>query len=145
MAIAMKLRYVDPVCDNSLKSYFVNGEKMGYQFDVRLACYRGHFLSLINELSVTTDGEAVPERDITFCLHGKEYGIEQMKLNCNDFWPIAEAATIRIHKKGGLPEGDHEIDFHLIYRCPYMPIGELEYMPWDSSQKKVLTLKEYLH
>ncbi len=145
MAIAMKIRYVDPVCDNSLKSIFINGRKLGYQFDVRLACYRGHYLSMINELSVKVNGEEVPESNIFFSLHGKDFGIEQMKENNNEFWGIIEPATIKILKKGGLPEGEHEIDFHMVYRCPYMPIGDHEYMPWDSSQTKTLTLKEYLH
>lgn len=145
MAIAMKIRYVDVICDDSLKSIYINGKKMGYQFDVRLACYRGHFLSLINELSVTTDGEEVPSPDIRFSLHGKDFGMEQIKENNSEFWRIAEPATIKVHKKGGLPEGEHHIDFHMVYRCPYMPIGEGEYMPWDSSQEKTLTLKEYLH
>ena len=145
MAIAMKIRYVDPVCDDSLKSIYVNGEKMGYQFNVRLACYRGHYLSMINELSLRVDGEEIPEKNIFFSLHGKDFGIAQMRENNNEFWQIAEPAIIKVHKRGGLQEGEHEIDFHMVYRCPYMPIGDLEYMPWDSSQKKNLMLKEYLH
>lgn len=145
MAIAMVIRYVDVVCDDSLKSIYVNGEKMGYQFDVRLACYRGHFLSIINEISLKVDGEDIPARDISFSIHGKDYGLEQMKENNNEFWRITEPATIKVLKRGGLEEGGHEIDFHMVFRCPYMPLGDLEYMPWDSSQKKELTLKEYLH
>ena len=145
MAIAMVLRYVDVICDDSLKSFYISGNRMGYQFDVRLACYRGHFLSMINEISLKVDGEEIPEKNIFFCLHGKEFGLQQMKENNSEFWRIIEPATIKVLHKGGLEEGEHEIDFHMVYRCPYMPIGELEYMPWDSSEKKTLTLKEYLH
>lgn len=145
MAIAMVIRYVDVICDDSLKSIYINGKKAGYQFNVRLACYRGHFLSVINEISLKTDGEEVPENDIFFCIHGKEFGLSQMKENNSEFWWIVESATIKVLKRGGLEEGEHTLDFHMVYRCPYMPIGELEYMPWDSSQEKKLTLKEYLH
>ena len=53
MAIAMVIRYVDVICDDSLKSFYINGNRMGYQFDVRLACYRGHFLSMMrSEMSL---------------------------------------------------------------------------------------------
>ncbi len=145
MAIAMVLRFVDVLCDDSLKSIYIDGKKMGYQFDVRLACYRGHFLSVINEISLKVDGEAVPEMDMSFSIHGKDFGLAQMKENCSEFWRITEPATIKVLKRGGLKEGEHDIDFHMVYRSPYMPIGDKEYMPWDSSQEKTMILKEYLH
>lgn len=142
MAIAMICKYVDVICDNSLRSIYINGKKMGYQFDIRLSYYRGHFLSIINELALRTDGEEVLKKDITFCLHGKELGIAQLSEANTEFWPILEPATIKVHKNGGIPEGEHELDFTLIFRSPYMPIGEGEYMPWNSSEKKILILSE---
>lgn len=142
MAIAMKLHYVDVIQDDSLKNVYVNGEKSGYKFDIRLSCYRGHFLSLINELELSVDGEEVKKEDMVFCLHGKEFGISQLHDLVSEFWQIIEPATIKVFKKGGLPAGEHEIDFKMIYRCPYMPISDTEYMPWDSGQKKTLTIAE---
>lgn len=142
MAIAMVCKYVDSICDNSLQSIYVNGEKMGYQFEVRLSYYRGHFLSIINEISLSVDGKEVKSEDIFFCLNGKEYGILQLKELNSEFWAILQPATIKVHKAGGLTEGCHELDFKLVFRSPYMPIGDNQYMPWDSSEKKVLKLVE---
>lgn len=142
MAIAMKLHYVDVIQDNSLKNVYVNGKKDGYKFDIRLSCYRGHFLSLINELELSVDGEEVKKEDMFFCLHGKEFGISQLHDLVSEFWQIIEPATIKVFKSGGLLTGEHEIDFKMIYRCPYMPISDTEYMPWDSGQKKTLTIAE---
>lgn len=142
MAIAMVCRYVDVVCDDSLRNTYINGQKLGYQFNIRLSYYRGHFLSIINEISLAVDGKEVEAENISFCLHGKEFGIYQLKEVNSEFWPIVEEATIKVFHKGGLPEGEHEIDFKMVFRSPYMPIGEGQYMPWDSSQKKILTLKE---
>lgn len=65
MAFAMRINFVDVVCDDSLKHVLANGEKVGYQFDIRLSYYRGHFLSVIDELEVTVDNEKVAEEDIT--------------------------------------------------------------------------------
>ena len=45
MGLALRLNFVDVVCDDSLKNFWANGKKIGYQFDVRLSYYRGHFLS----------------------------------------------------------------------------------------------------
>lgn len=142
MAIAMKLKFVDVIQDGSLKNTYVNGKKSGYKFDVRLSYYRGHFLSVIDTLEVIVDGEPVKKEDITFCLHDKEFGLSQLHDLVSEFWPIIEPATIKVFKQGGLPAGEYEIDFKLIFHSPYMPISDMEYMPWDSSEKKTLTIAE---
>lgn len=143
MSIALRLNFVDVVCDDSLKHIYANGNKTGYQFDVRLSYYRGHFLSTINELSVKVDGEEIPQQDITFCLNDKEYGIAQLHDLVNVFWPIIEPATIKVFKAGGLQAGEHNIEFIMFFRSPYMEIGENAYMPIDSSGSKILTLAEF--
>lgn len=143
MAFAMRINFVDVVCDDSLKHVFVNGKKMGYQFDIRLSYYRGHFLSVIDELGVTVDGEEVPEQDIKFCLHGKEFGVSQLHDQVSEFWLVTEPATIRIFKPGSLPAGKHEIDMKLMFHSPYMPISDTEYMPIDGCGQKTLELAEF--
>ena len=72
MAFAMRMNFVDVVVSDSLKNYYVNGKKMGYQFDIRLSYYRGHFLSLIDEFAVKVDDFEVPNERIKFCINGKE-------------------------------------------------------------------------
>ena len=142
MPVALRLNFTDVVRDGTLKNVYAGGKKVGYQFDVRLSYYRGHFLSVIDELSVKTDGMEVPANDITFCLKGEEYGLAQLHDLVTVFWPIAEPATIKIFKPGGLEAGQHEIDFHLLFRSPYMEFGEGQYMPCDSSEVKMLELYE---
>lgn len=141
MAIAMRINYTDVIRDDSLKNDYVNGDKMGFHFDVRLSYYRGHFLSVIDELSVTVDDEEIPSQDIVFCLHDKEFGILQLREASTEFWGILENATIKVFKPGGLTAGEHKIDFHMVFRSPYMPISDTEFMPWDGSQCKILTVK----
>lgn len=143
MAIAMKLNFVDVLRDGSLKNTYVNGEKMGYKFDIRLSYYRGHFLSVIDKLKLKVDGKEVKQDDITFCLHGKEFGVAQLHDLVSEFWPILEPATIKVFQKGGLSAGEHDINFTLIFHSPYMPVSETEYMPWDSSQAKRMKISEY--
>lgn len=141
MAIAMRVNYTDVLRDGTLKNFYVNGEKMGYQFDIRLSYYRGHFLSVIDELALKVDGKEVKEEDIIFCLHGKEFGVNQLKGATSEFWGITEPAMIQVFRKDGLEMGNHEVDFHMIFRSPYMPISETEFMPIDSSECKVMDIK----
>lgn len=143
MAFAMRINFVDVVCDDSLKHIYANGKKVGYQFDIRLSYYRGHFLSVIDELAVTVDGEPVTEADTRFCLHGREFGISQLHDLVSEFWQITEPAVIRVFKAGGLPAGDHNIDVKLMFHSPYMPISETTYMPIDGCGSKTLTLADF--
>ncbi len=143
MAFAMRINFVDVICDNSLKSLFVNGKKSGYQFDIRLSYYRGHFLSVIDQLEVKLDGQEVPKEAIKFCLHGKEFGISQLHDLVSEFWTIIEPATIKVFQAGGIESGEHNIDVTLMFHSPYMPISETKYMPIDSCGSKMLTLLEF--
>ncbi len=55
MGFVLRAEYTDIL--RNLENYFENGKKAGYHFDVRLAYYRGHYLSTIDELGVEVDGE----------------------------------------------------------------------------------------
>lgn len=142
MGLSLRLNFVDVVCDGSLKNFWANGKKAGYQFDVRMSYYRGHFLSTFNEIGVKLDGVKVPQENIFFCLHGKEYGVAELHDLVNVFWPIAEAATIKVFWPGGLAEGEHDVDFTLYFRSPYMALSETEYQTIDSCGRKTLTIKD---
>lgn len=139
--IALRLNFTDVICDDSLKHIHANGKKVGCRFDVRLSYYRGHFLSTIDELRVKIDGEEIPQQDICLSLHEKDYGVAQLGTLGNVFWPIAEPATIKLFRKNGFENGEHEITVILYFRSPYMEIGPDMYMPNDSCGTKTLTLR----
>ncbi len=138
--IALRLNFTDVVCDDSLKHIWANGKKTGCRFDVKLSYYRGHFLSAINELRVKIDGEEIPQQDLTFGLHGREYGMAELEHLGDVFWPVAEPATIHVFKDGGYEPGEHEIEFVMYFRSPYMEIGPDMYMPNDGCGSKTLVI-----
>lgn len=145
MGFAMRVNFVDVICDDSLKNEYVNGKKMGYSFDVRLSYYRGHFLSDIEELEVTVDGEKVPEENVTFCLNGKEFSVWEVKEAYTEFWTLLTPATIMAHQPGGLADGKHHVELKLMLRVPYLPLpgGDNDhcYMPLDSCGEKTLEVR----
>lgn len=146
MGFAMRINFVDVIVDGSLRNEYRNGKVLGYAFDVRLSCYRGHFLSAIDCLEVTVDGEQVPEEMITFCLNGKELSVGQAKNATMEFWKLLEPAVIKIYRPGGISSGCHDIDLRLMLRVPYLPLPGSEnnhtYMPLDCCGNKRLKLKE---
>lgn len=137
MGFAMRMDFVDVVVDDSLKNVKVNGKNIGYQFDIRLSYYRGHFLSVIDEFGVKVDGKEVPAETIKFCINGKEFSPIEFDKCYTEFWQVIEPATIKVFCPGGLSEGEHDIDVILFFRSPYMPIGpDHQYMPVDSCGSK---------
>lgn len=143
MGFAMRMNFVDVVVDDSLKNIKANGKNVGYQFDIRLSYYRGHFLSVIDEFGVKVDGQEVPAEAIKFCINGKEFSSIEFDKCYTEFWQVIEPATIKVFSPGGLSEGEHEIDVILFFHSPYMPIGpNHQYMPVDSCGSKTLKVSE---
>lgn len=143
MAFAMRINFVDVVMDDSLKNYYVNGKKMGYEFKIRLSYYRGHFLTVIDEFGVKVDGQEVPDESIKFCINGKEFSPNEFDKCYTEYWNILEPATIRVFQPGGLKEGEHDIDVTMFFRSPYMPIGDNhQYMPMDGCGRKTLRITD---
>lgn len=145
MSFAMRVNFVDVICDNSLKNDYVGGEKMGYSFDIRLSYYRGHFLSDIDIFEVFVDNEPVAAQDITFGINGKELSVYELSRACTEFWRLLDPAHIKVHKPGGLEPGSHHIKVKLMLRVPYLPLpgGNSDhcYMPLDSCGEKTLEVK----
>lgn len=139
--LALRLNFVDVVCDDSLENIYVNGNKTGFQFQVRLSYYRGHFLSTIDEVGVKIDGKEIPTENIFLTLKGQEYGVAQLHSMVNEFWPIIEPATIKVFYPGGLEKGKHKVEYTMYFRSPYMAIGEQAYMPIDSCGEKELEIR----
>lgn len=139
--LALRLNFVDVICDDSLRNTYANGKKTGFEFQVRLSYYRGHYLSTIDEIGVKIDGEDIPTDNIYLRLKGQEYGAAQLRSLVNEFWPITQPASIRVFYPGGLEKGNHKVEFTLYFRSPYMEVGENEYMPIDSCGEKELVIR----
>lgn len=146
MGFSLKLKFTDILVPGSLKNNAIHGKLSGYQFDVRLGYYRGHYLSDIETLEVRLDNQPVPEESITFCLNGKTFLPGELKYMISEFWYILAPATLMIHQPGGLAAGDHEVDLTLMLRSPYMPVpGSREahaYVPIDSCDRQIMTLAD---
>ena len=146
MAFSMKLPFVDVVCEDSLKHTYVNGKRLGYEFQIRLSNYRGHYLSCIEEFEVTVDGKTVDSNHLSFCLNGKEFTIGQLPSLVSEFWNLIEPATINVYEPGGIAEGEHQIDVKLMLRIPYMAVPgrkiEREYAVLDSAGSKTLAVRD---
>ena len=144
MAFAMRMKLNSEIIKkNSFKNLYINGRKNGFEFDVQLAYYRGHYLSDIDLLEVYLDGEKMPQEAVTFEIKGKELPVYKLSHAVTEFWSQVEPAKIRVIKKGGVEAGEHEVELKLMLRVPYMQIGpDHNFMPLDSGDHVVVQVAE---
>ena len=144
MAFAMRMKLNPEIIKkDSFKNLYINGDKNGFEFNVQLAYYRGHYLSDIDLLEVYLDGEKMPQEAVTFELNGKELPVYKLTYAVTEFWSQVEQAKIRVIKKGGVEKGEHELELKLMLRVPYMQIGpDHNFMPLDSGEKVIVNAAE---
>lgn len=143
MGFVMRIKLTEILQDGTLINFWENKKIAGYQFDFRLAYYRGQYLSVIDELKVSVDGEEAADQDIRFCINGKEFAPWELKEAYNEFWNIRDDARIKVRKSGGLTEGKHDVKLTLMFRCPYLPIpgSTTGYAPVDGCDQKIMELQ----
>lgn len=144
MGFAMRMNLNGSIVKkDTFRNIYINGERNGFEFDVQLAYYRGHYLSDIDSLEVWLDGEKMPQEAVTFELNGKEMPVYKLTFAVTEFWSQVQPARIRVIKRGGVADGDHDLDFRLMLRVPYMQIGpDHNFMPLDSGEKVTVTVRE---
>lgn len=144
MGFAMRMKLNPEIIKTkTFKNLYINGGKNGFEFDVQLAYYRGHYLSDIDLLEVYLDGEKMPQEAVTFELKGKELPVYKLTHAVTEFWSQVEPAKIRVIKKGGVENGEYELELKLMLRVPYMQIGpDHNFMPLDSGEKVTVNVAE---
>ena len=117
--------------EDSLKNVVENGEVTGFKFAVRIADYRGCFLSLVNGYFVECDGVIYPVEEQKLAINGKEpRSFDEIKNCVWEHWDYDDEAYLYIVKKGGLTSGTHSI------RLQQSILMQYGYMPWDEEWVK---------
>lgn len=111
---------------DSLKNVILDGKVWGFKFAVRIADYRGCFLSLHNGYYVECDGVEYPREMQRFEINGKApRTFEEIKQCHWEFWNYDDEAWLYVKKEGGLEPGEH------IIRLQQSVLAQYGYMPWD--------------
>lgn len=109
------------ICTEAFENVVENGQTIGFAFLGRLPYYRGLGLSMIEDIAVSVDGEAIARKDVRFSVRGKTYTLDQMETVYDDRWNFGEKAKIIGLKAGGLKPGKHKIEFAVRMRVSYLP------------------------
>jgi hypothetical protein len=109
------------IVEGSLENVSHEGAAVGFTFLGRLPYYRGLGLSMIEDIAITADGEAISREDVRFHVRGNTYTLDQMETVYDDRWNFGEKAQIMALKPGGLTPGTHKIEFAVRMRVSYLP------------------------
>jgi hypothetical protein len=117
--------------NNSLENVIEDNQVVGFKFAVRIADYRGCFLSLHNGYYVDCDGVEYPVNKQRFEINGKApRTFDEIKTCVWEHWNYDDEGYVYIEKKGGLTPGKHVIGLQQSVLAQY------GYMPWDEEWVK---------
>lgn len=116
---------------DSLENVYENGKAVGFKFAVRIADYRGCFLSLHNGYYISCDGIEYPKVVQKFEINGKfPRDFEEIKKCVWEHWDYDDEGYVYVEKEGGLSKGKHIIGLQQSVLAQY------GYMPWDEQWLK---------
>ena len=111
---------------DSLRNVCEDGKVTGFRFAVRIADYRGCFLSLHNGYYIRCDGLEYPRELQRFQINGKApRTFEEIKKAVWEHWDYDDEGWVYVTKPGGLEKGMHEIALQ------QSVLSQYGYMPWD--------------
>lgn len=100
------------ILDDSLRNEERDGETLGFQMTVRVANYRGCYLSLHNGYFLEIDDIDYPVSTQTFEINGKPpRTFEQTRTAVWEHWDYPDEAVLHIKAPGGLASGAHTVRF----------------------------------
>lgn len=108
------------ICREGFSNVTRDGEVIGVRFLARLPYYRGLGLSMVEDIAVTLNGEAIPRQAIRLALRGREWTLDELESVYDDRWNFGEKAIITVLKPGGLPAGWHRLKVAERLRISYL-------------------------
>ena len=113
-------QYYNP---NAFSNVVRDGAVIGYSFEIKAQYYRSITLSILRDLKIAVDGEAVNREDVRLTVNGEMFTLEECRtvIDPEYRWEFGDYATVTVLKEGGLAAGKHHIDCHQSIAPSYMP------------------------
>lgn len=106
----------------------------GFQFKARLPYYRGLGLSMVEDLAVKVDGQAVDRSAVSVTVNEKTHTLDEMETEYEAVWEFGEPVPVTVAWPGGLAAGAHKLEITMTLRISYIPF------PSVTSDSKMLQI-----
>lgn len=95
----------------------------GLAVAVQLPWYRSLWLSAVDNVEVSVDGNAIPGDRIRFRLEGRDYRVEELAQQWDTLWFVAEKPDVLVDLGRAPVRGEHvRVEVVLTMRLLYMQI-----------------------
>lgn len=115
----MRMVMTKPLKAGTLKNKVFGSSCTGYTFEIDTLSYRGVWVSTLEDIELTVDGEKVPKSDMLFCVNGLKIPIDNLGSHTEVFWGARDKAVINVNKIGGLKPGDHKFEIVIKKRADF--------------------------
>ena len=122
------------ICEGTLRNTGPQDAPDGFAFEAKLGYYRGLGLSMVEELTVSIDGEELPREAVRFDEGKGPLTLDEMAEAYDRRWPFGQPASLLVTYPGGFPEGEHELALRQRLRISYIPF------PSFNNDKKAISL-----
>ncbi len=112
---------------DSLRNEKRDGETVGFSLAVRIANYRGVYLSLHNGYYLEVDGVEYSTSVQSFEINGlPPRSFDEIRKAVWEHWDFDDEAILHVRKAGGLQPGDHVVRFQqsVLAAYGYQPTDE---------------------
>jgi Domain of unknown function (DUF6379) len=105
---------------NSLRNDVRDGETVGFSIAVRIANYRGVYLSLHTGYFLEVNGVVYPTNVQTFEINRKQpRSFDEIRTAVHEHWDYDDEAILHVAAPAGLTEGEHTIRFQQCVLAAY--------------------------
>ncbi len=105
--------------EDSLENRVIEGVTTGYSIRLGNLSYRGVWLSTVEDIELTVDGEKIPHDHIMVELNGNKYSICDLVNQTETFWGAKDSCRVIVYQVGGLAKGPHKIDVVVLKRSDF--------------------------
>ena len=117
--LVFRMLMTKPLKAGTLENKRFGNSCTGYTFQIDNLSYRGIWVSTIEDIELTVDGEKVSKNDMLFCIHGMKIPIDDLAGHSEVFWGATDAGILNINKVGGLKAGDHKFEIVIKKRADF--------------------------
>jgi hypothetical protein len=109
------------ICEDGFENVVEGDRIVGFAFLARLPYYRGIGLSMIEDVAVTVDDEAIARGDVRLTKNGRSWSLDELETEYVERWNFGEKVRIVVMKDGGLRPGRHRLMLAERVRVSYLP------------------------
>lgn len=108
------------IVEDSLENVYKDSKAIGFTLGVHYPHHCGIWLSIIESIELTVDGQSIDSENIALVLNDKKYPVQTLSQEKEDRWYFGQEGKLEVLTNGGLQPGLHDIVFKMALRVSFL-------------------------